>query len=88
MHKILNYDEGVELLRLLMKAVDKMNVAEPNYIETLKTAFKYGITFYDAVYVQLAVENSDILVTEDSKLRKKTKGHVKVLSVGEIEKPI
>ena len=47
-----------------------MDVAEPDYAETLKTACRYGITFYDAVYVQLAIDHSDVLVTEDNKLKK------------------
>ena len=85
LHKTLNYDEGLELLQLLMKVVDKMDVTEPDYAETLKTAFKYGITFYNAVYVQLAVENSDTLVTEDNKLKKKICRDINVLSVDEID---
>jgi len=84
LHKSINYDEGLELLQLLMKVVDKMDVAEPDYEETLETACRYGITFYDAVYVQLAVDNSDVLVTEDNKLKKKIRKDVNVLSVDEL----
>jgi len=84
LHKTLNYDEGLELLQLLMKVVDKMDVAEPDYAETLKTAYRYGITFYDAAYVQLAVDHSDVLVTEDNKLKKKICKDINVLSVDEL----
>lgn len=85
LHKTLNHNEGLELLQLLTKIIDKMDLAEPNYTETLKTAFKYGITFYDAIYVQLAVENTDTLVTEDEKLKKKIQGDVRVTSIHEVD---
>jgi len=85
LHKTLNYDEGLGLLLLLMKVVNKMDVTEPDYKETLETACRYGITFYDAVYVQLAVDHSDVLVTEDNKLKKKICKHVNVLSVDELD---
>jgi len=84
LHRTLNYDEGLELLQLLMKVIDKMDLAEPDYVDTFKTACKYGITFYDAVYIQLAADQLDVLVTEDNKLKKKIHKDVSVLSVVEL----
>ncbi len=85
LHKTLNYEEGLKLLRLLMKVVEKVDISEPDYVETLKTACKYGITFYDAVYVQLAIDHSDVLVTEDKKLKRKIRKDVNVLSIDELD---
>lgn len=83
-HETLNHDEGLEVLNVLMKVVDRLNLIEPDYAKTIKTACKYGITFYDAVYVQLALDHSDVLVTEDKKLKKKICKDVNVLSVEEL----
>ncbi|WP_456327943.1 type II toxin-antitoxin system VapC family toxin [Archaeoglobus sp.] len=85
LHKTLNYEKGLKLLRLLMKVVEKVDISEPDYVETLKTACKYGITFYDAVYVQLAIDHSDVLVTEDKKLKRKIRKDVNVLSIDELD---
>ena len=80
-HESVNIDEGLKILDVLMKALEKMNVKNPNWSEVLKLAVKHDLTFYDASYVQLAIENSDVLVTEDKKLREKVKGVVDVRSV-------
>ncbi len=68
-----------------MKVVEKVDISEPDYVETLKTACKYGITFYDAVYVQLAIDHSDVLVTEDKKLKRKIRKDMNVLSIDELD---
>jgi len=81
LHKTLSVDEGIKLLNVLMKTIDQLEVKEPNPAKVLETACKYGITFYDASYVQLAIDTSDALVTEDDKLRKKVSKDVRVLSV-------
>jgi len=80
-HKSVNIDEGLKILDVLMKALETMNVKNPNWNEVLKLAVKHDLTFYDASYVQLAIENSGVLVTEDKKLREKVKGVVDVRSV-------
>ena len=64
-----------------MKALETMNVKNPNWNEVLKLAVKHDLTFYDASYVQLVIENFDVLVTKDKKLRKKVKEVVNVRSV-------
>ncbi len=84
LHKTMDIMTGLEFLKMLMSVVDKIELAEPDYVETLKTANRYGITFYDAIYVQLAIEHSDKLVTEDKKLRNKVRKDVDVLSLSEI----
>ncbi len=82
LHKTMDLMTGLEFLKTLMSVVDKIELTEPDYVETLKTANRYGITFYDAIYVQLAMEHSDTLVTEDKKLRDKV--YKDVLSLSEI----
>jgi len=57
---------------LPMSVFDKIKLVKPDYMETLKTAYKYGITFYDAIYVQLAIDHSDTLVTEIKSLRRRS----------------
>ena len=84
LHKTMDFETGLEFLKMLMSVVDKIEPVEPDYVETLKTAYKYGITFYDAIYVQLAIDHSDTLVTEDKKLRKKVCKDVDVLSLNDI----
>ncbi len=76
--------DRLEFLKMLMGVIDKIELVEPDYVDTLKTACKYGITFYDAIYVQIAIDHSDTLVTEDKKLRKKICKDIDVLSVNEI----
>ncbi|RLI80257.1 toxin VapC [Archaeoglobales archaeon] len=80
-HKSVNIDEGLKILDVLMKALETMNVKNPNWNEVLKLAVKHDLTFYDASYVQLAVESSDVLVTEDKKLSEKIKGFVDVICI-------
>mgnify|MGYP000453938014 CR=1 FL=1 len=84
-HKTVSCERALELLNLLGSVVDKIEIAEPDYAETLKTACRYNLTFYDAVYVQLAMENSDVLITEDKKLRNKVSGDLDVLSVADLD---
>ncbi len=52
--------------------------------EIIKVALKLGVTFYYASYVFTAKNNSLTLVTEDEKLREKTRGYVDTLSLKEI----
>lgn len=52
--------------------------------EVVDIAVKYGLSFYDAVYVYLAKENDAILVTEDGKMAKKVGTYVKVTNVSEL----
>ena len=68
LHKTLSVEEGLRLLRVLMKAIDNLEVREPDIAGTLEIACKYGITFYDASYVQLAIDSSDVLVSDVSNL--------------------
>jgi len=52
--------------------------------EVFETAYKEGLTVYDASYLHLAVQNHLILVTDDQELRDKASKHVETLSSGGI----
>jgi predicted nucleic acid-binding protein len=47
---------------------------EPDYESTMVVSLKYGISFYDSVYVTLASDLKIPLVTGDNRLWQKTKG--------------
>lgn len=56
-----------------------------NTLETLKIAIKEKITFYDASYIQAALENNLILVTDDKQLYQKSKKYTKTITSNELK---
>ncbi len=85
LHKELTKEEAIRFLKDVIDFVRKrMKVHEPKYEEVLEIATKFGITFYDACYVWLALKHNEILLTEDKKLKEKIKKYVYVKSVSEI----
>ncbi len=84
LHKSLKFEEAKEIMEIILRAMRVMRIEEPSWTDAFRISADLNITFYDASYVQLAVANSDILVTEDKKLRRKTKGVVKTLTVLEV----
>jgi predicted nucleic acid-binding protein len=55
-------------------------------LEILKIAVKEGLTYYDAAYIQAAVENNLTLVTDDEQLHRAGKKYVKVATSDETSK--
>ena len=53
-----------------------------NVVDEVKVALDYKISYYDASYVQLSMDLSLPLVTEDKKLAEKVK--VNVLSANDV----
>lgn len=79
--KSISSEEAETLMKIFLSILKLMRVEKPDYTEVIKLAYEYGVSFYDASYVQLAVQNNDILVTEDEKLRRKVKDLIKVKSI-------
>lgn len=74
--KRISIEEAQESLALMYAMLEHMEVATLNQekgTETLKTAHKFNLTFYDAAYLAEANENSEVLVTDDGKLAKAAK---------------
>ncbi len=83
---IISLPEALNVIKLFMKTIEFMNMLNPHPHEEdiLKIADKLGMTAYDASYVFLAKQKGLSLVTEDEKLRRKAKGFIKVVSLGQI----
>ena len=66
--------ESKMLIQVVKRTLTIMNVLEiaGSEEEILDTAIQHKITFYDAAYAQLAKEKELHLITEDSRLIKKT----------------
>ena len=45
-------------------------------LETARLAEEYSMTFYDAIYVALAIEHQAILITENTKDQARVGGHI------------
>lgn len=52
--------------------------------ETLKIALKENLTYYDASYINAAMENDLTLVTDDNQLKNVSKKHVKTTTSNEL----
>jgi predicted nucleic acid-binding protein len=55
-----------------------------NEAQILKLAEEQGLTFYDAVYLQMALELEEPLVTEDEKLKRVASSLTEVYSAHEL----
>ena len=55
-------------------------VREPGFLKfVFENGRKFGITFYDAVYVTLAMDEDCKLITTDGRLQRKVDGHMDVV---------
>ena len=77
-------EDAGKLLEVILGLVDLMEVVEPDYSLALKVAVERGITFYDASYVAAAVQRGTKLVTEDAELRRRVRGLVESVSLGDL----
>ncbi len=56
-----------------------LDVNEPGFLKNVfENARKFGITFYDAVYVSLAMKEDCKLITADRRLQRKVEGQMDV----------
>ncbi|NQE45092.1 Exonuclease VapC9 [ANME-1 cluster archaeon GoMg2] len=55
------------------------DVRDPGFLKfVFENGRKFGITFYDAVYVTLAMDEDCKLITADGRLQRKVNGHMDV----------
>ena len=76
--KKLTESQGERILLAASLLIQKMKIVIPNPLHSLKLALKENLTFYDASYLQSAIESGSELVTEDRKLQNKAEKYVKV----------
>ncbi|MEM3792296.1 MAG: type II toxin-antitoxin system VapC family toxin, partial [Candidatus Bathyarchaeia archaeon] len=79
-------EEASKLLDTLTEVFINMKKPEKeNGLETLKIAVREGLTYYDAAYIQAAVENKLTLVTDDEMLYRVAKKFVKTMKSNELD---
>ncbi len=74
----LTESQGERIFLAVCLLIQKMKNVIPDPLPALRLALKESLTYYDASYLQSAIEAGSVLVTEDSKLRKKAEKYVKV----------
>jgi predicted nucleic acid-binding protein len=79
-------DVATTLKDLATKGVIQLtNLTDLSFPDTMDTAYKETLTFYDASYIVTAKNAEAILVTEDEKLRKAAKKFVKTITYTDLE---
>jgi len=81
LHSSISLGEAEKLMDTVIRAIELMNIRSPDWSDAFKLSLKLNITFYDASYLQLAINDGTSLVTEDEKLREKAEKVVDVRSV-------
>jgi predicted nucleic acid-binding protein len=88
-YKTIDENEANKLLDALTEVFMRLRKPEKeNSLETLKIALKEGLTYYDAAYIQAAIENKLALVTDDKQLLEVGKKYVRVLTSDEISRQL
>ena len=88
--KSISIEDAVDVATTLKDLVTKgiiqlINFADLSFPDTMETAYKEPLTFYDASYIVTAKNAEAILVTEDEKLRKAAKKFVKTITYTDLE---
>ncbi|RLG08673.1 MAG: DNA-binding protein [Thaumarchaeota archaeon] len=79
-------EEAFTVLEALTGIYGKMRKTKiKNHEKTLKIALKENLTFYDAAYISVAIENNLTLITDDEKLYKAARKYTKVLRSHEVK---
>jgi len=84
-HKVITREEGDIVLDSLMEVVrrmEKIEVERP--LEILRIAVEENLTYYDASYLQAAIEKDLTLITDDKKLYVAGKKYIETLKSDEI----
>jgi predicted nucleic acid-binding protein len=68
----------------ILTLVERISMSPQDVGRTLELAENEGLTFYDASYLQAAIDGGFSLVTEDAKLRRAAKKHVAVKGAAEL----
>lgn len=84
-HKTITVNEANTLLDPLIEVFRKLRKPETeDALETLKIAVKESLTYYDASYINAAMENGLTLVTDDEQLYRMSKKYVKTVTSDEL----
>ena len=84
-HKSITREEGDIVLDSLIEVVrrmEKIEVEKP--LEILRIAVEENLTYYDASYLQAAIEKDLTLITDDKKLYVAGKKYIETLKSDEI----
>lgn len=85
LYNAINTMEANTILDSLTEVFMKLKKPEKeNSLEILKIAVKEGLTYYDAAYIQAAIENELTLVTDDEQLYRACKKYVKAVTSDEL----
>lgn len=68
----------------VLTLVHRISMSPRDIGPTLQLAEDEGLTFYDARYLQAAIDRDSVLVTEDAKLRRAAKKRVVVKAAAEL----
>ncbi|MBO8182746.1 MAG: type II toxin-antitoxin system VapC family toxin [Archaeoglobus sp.] len=77
-------EEGLIVLEVLTEIFENLKKIEVSARDVLMLAIEEGLTFYDAAYLHAAIKNNLTLVTDDDRLFKIAKKHVRVLKSREV----
>lgn len=81
----LNFEKAKLVLKTLIEIFNRMEkINEENAIEILDRAVKDGLTYYDAAYLQTAINKNLTLVTDDEKLYRISKKYINVTTSDEL----
>ena len=85
LYKTLDRRKAELLLNVLVEVFNKMEkVGEGSATEVLNLAVKEGLTYYDAAYLQAAINEKLILVTDDERLYDKGKKYISIMTSDEL----
>lgn len=85
LYRTLDLEKAKLVLNTLIEVFNKMRkISKENTIKILNHAVKNKITYYDAAYLQAAIDNNLILVTDDEKLYNISKKYVNVVTSDEL----
>ena len=89
-HKSITPQEAEEIVDAISELLELMTIIpiDKPTKSIMRKALKFGITYYDVAYVEVAEEKNLLFVTEDNKLYNAIKGKIKtdVLKLEEIKK--
>ena len=81
LHRALAPEEGASALNALVEVLKKMKeVRVEDASAILDIAVGEGLTYYDASYIQAAIEEDTTLVTDDEKLNHIAKKYVRTIT--------
>lgn len=88
--KSISIEDAVDVATTLKDLATKgviqpTNLADLSFPDTMDTAYKETLTFYDASYIITAKNAEAILVTEDEKLRRAANKFVKTITYTDLE---